>query len=243
MILTDAQDAQGHGMYDYWKGISSSEIVERDDGYIEASGYRSIYFAEYTDWWLCEKEAISYAQKRVLDIGCGAGRVLLYLKRQGIDALGIDNSPMAIKTCRERGLENAQLVPITKVNKALGAFDTIIMYGNNFGLFSNYRRARTLLRRFHRMTTADGRIIAETLDPYQTNLPEHLEYHRRNKERGRMGGQVRIRVRYRKYKTPYFDYLFVSRDEMRDLLAGTGWDVKRFIDCEGPVYLAIIEKE
>jgi hypothetical protein len=54
---------------------------------------------------------------------------------------------------------------------------------------------------------------------------------------------VRLRVRYRKYRTPWFDYLFVSRDEMRDVIEGTGWKISRFFDSEGALYVAILEKE
>ena len=30
---------------------------------------------------------------------------------------------------------------------------------------------------------------------------------------------------------------------MEEILRGTGWGVKRFIDLAGPTYIAIIEKE
>ncbi len=48
-----------------------------------------------------------------------------------------------------------------------------------------------------------------------------------------MGGQVRIRVRYEKYVTPWFDYLLVSREEMSDILKGTGWKIERFLPPPG----------
>lgn len=57
-----------------------------------------------------------------------------------------------------------------------------------------------------------------------------------------MPGQVRIRVRYRKYATPWFDHLFVSQDEMAALLTGTGWVVRQFVDSDAASYIAIIEK-
>jgi hypothetical protein len=116
------------------------------------------------------------------------------------------------------------------------------MLGNNFGLFANFRRARWLLKRFQGITSSKARIIAESMDPYQTDDPVHLEYHKFNRKRGRMAGQARLRIRYKKHATPWFDYLLVSKDEMKSILKGTGWQVKRFIDTEGPVYTAIIEK-
>ena len=42
--------------------------------------------------------------------------------------------------------------------------------------------------------------------------------------------------------TPWFDYLFVSPDEMKHILTGTGWKVTRFIEGGRPSYVAVIEK-
>ena len=58
-----------------------------------------------------------------------------------------------------------------------------------------------LLRKFHKIATEKGRIIAETRDSYKMDDPEHISYHEWSRER-RLPGQVRIRIRYRKYVTP-----------------------------------------
>ena len=59
-----------------------------------------------------------------------------------------------------------------------------------------------------------------------------------------MPGQVRFRIRYRTYATPRFDYLLVSRPEMKRILQGTGWKIRNFIDSKAsPAYIAIIEKK
>lgn len=134
------------------------------------------------------------------------------------------------------------MLPITRVTSQLGTFDTILMLGNNFGLFGNLKRARWLLGRFRNLTSQDGRVVAETIDPYDTEVPEHLDYHRKNKKRGRMAGQTKLRIRYRRYVTPWFEYLFVSRDEMKAILEGSGWEVARFVDSEGSSFIAVIDK-
>ncbi len=102
------------------------------------------------------------------------------------------------------------------------------MYGGNFGLVGSRRGAGRLLRQLHAVTSGPRRILAETLDPYATDDEVHLAYHARNRARDRMSGQVRIRVRHRSFATPWLDYLFVSRDEMRTLVDDTGWRVARF---------------
>lgn len=71
-----------------------------------------------------------------------------------------------------------------------------------------------------------GAIIASTgLDPYQTTIPELLAYHEANRAAGSVGGQIRFRARHRRLAEPWFDYLLCSLDELRGLLAGTGWEL------------------
>ena len=178
----------------------------------------------------------------MLDVGCGAGRVALYLQEEGHEVVGIDNSPLAVEVCRQRGVADARLMSITETGKELGRFDAVIMFGNNFGLFGTPERARWLLRRWKAMTTPQAQIIAETRDPAQTSNADHLAYHERNRQRGRLPGQVRIRVRFRRAVGNWFDYLFVSPKEMEEIVAGTGWRLARTIDSPGPGYVAILEK-
>ena len=243
--LKPEEDAFGQEMWAFYKGDRTSEIVERDDGYFDASpkGPKA-YFSEYEDWSQVERSAIEFVKGRVLDIGCGAGRHSLYLQKKGFDVLGIDNSPLAIKVWKLRGLKNAEVMAIEDVDFRPDSFDTIIMMGINFGLFGSFKKARRLLKKFHKMTSRNGLLIASTRDAYKTENPDHLEYHRLNKERGRMGGQLRIRVRFRKYVGRWFDYLIVSKKEMKKILKGTGWEIKKFIDSDEDtsIYIAIIEQ-
>lgn len=235
-------DAYGQLIHDFYCGKRPQEIIERDDGLIDTSSGPAAYFAEYQDWGQDLQQAVDLARGRVLDIGCGAGRHALYLQGKGLDVVGIDVSPLAIKTCRERGLRDARVLSITQVSSRLGEFDTIIMMGSNFGLFGNMTRAKWLLRRFRAVTSGNARIIAESADPHATKNPSHLAYHRRNRDRGRLPGQLRIRVRYQTYIGRWFDYLKVSREEMRNVVEGTGWRVTRFIPETGTVYVGVIEK-
>ena len=243
-MLTDSQDAYGHLLSDYHNGRENVEIVEREDGLIDVShlGPRN-YFAEYEDWAEHQRLAVEHATGHALDIGCGAGRHSLYLQEQGLEVLGMDISPLAIQTCQHRGVKNTVVASVTQLSSKIGIFDTILMMGHNFGLTGSYKRAKWLLRRFAAMTTDTAKIIAETMDPYQTTEPSHLAYHQFNRDRGRMSGQLRLRIRYKQYTTPWFDYLFVSKTEIEDILDGTAWRVKHYIDAATtPTYIAIIMK-
>ncbi len=241
--LKPEEDVFGQEMWAYYNGERASEIVERDDGYFDASrNGPEMYFSEFKDWHLVEQKAMEFVKGRVLDIGCGVGRHSLYLQRKGFDVFGIDSSPLAIQICRLRGLKKTKVMSIEDLNFKPNSFDTIIMMGNNFGLFGGFKKARSLLKKFHKMTSMNGLIIASTRDPYKTDNPDHLEYHIQNGERGRMSGQLRIRIRFRKCVGKWFDYLMVSKKEMEEILKGKGWKIKKFIDSDNAEYMAIIEK-
>ena len=240
-------DAFGQQIYDQHRGLLPDdfrEVGERDDGNIQVYDHPRWYFAPFDDWYPHLQKAMNYVRGRTLDVGCGAGRVSIHLQRNGIEVVGIDHSPLAVQVCRERGVKEVSLLPVSRVSAGkLGLFDVIVMAGNNFGLFGSPDRARRLLRRFHRMTTDHGRILAETTDPYATDDPVNLAYLARNRVLGRMSGQFRHRERYRNLKSSWFDWLFVSRDEMREIVDGTGWVIRKFIEPEGDQYVAVIEKD
>lgn len=238
----DIPDAYGHLMYDVYTGKDAKEVVERDDGYIDSAGGGKDYLREFDEWPEIQREAMKFARGRVLDIGCGAGRHSLYLQERGFEVYGIDSSALVINVCRKRGLKNARLMPVNRLSREYGLFDTVLMLGNNLGLLENRKRAKIHLRRLHGITTERGRIIGESRDPYKTDMPEHLEYHELNRNRGRMPGQLRIRMRYKKYKTPWFNYLLMSKEELEDILENTGWAVNEYIEGESGMYIAIIDK-
>ena len=237
-------DAYGHELWAYMTEGHSVEIVERDDGLVATNDGPRRYFADFAAWASRERRAMRFATgSRALDVGCGAGRVSLYLQRKGLKAVAIDRSPLAIRLCRKRGVNDARVLPIEQIARfPAGSFDTVVMFGNNIGLLGNYEKARRLLRQLYRLTTANAVILGESLNPYETRLPAHLRYRRRNRQRGRMGGQIRIRIRFQDIKGPWFDYLLVSPTELKGILAGTGWRLQTILRDGGPLYVAVIGK-
>ena len=239
-------DAFGQQLYDQHCGLISPnyrEVGERDDGYIRVYDHPRWYFTTFDEWEPHLQKAMEYVQGRTLDIGCGAGRVTLYLQQRGLGVVGNDSSPLAIQICNERGIQDARLLSVAQISvKKLGIFDSVVLTGNNFGLFGNPVRAKRLLRRLGKMTTDNARIIAETTDPYTTDDPVDLSYQERNRAEGRMSGQYRHRERYLNLKGAWFDWLFVSRDEMRSIVDDTGWTINKFVEPEGSQYAAVLGK-
>ena len=241
--MKEREDAYGRLILDYLERGEGIEVVERDDAYLDASRFGpAAYFAPFRRWPKAERKAIRLARGRVLDVGCGAGRVALHLQERGHEVVGIDLSPLAVEVSRRRGVHDARELSVTRIDRSLGSFDTIVMFGNNFGLVGGARRAPWLLRRFRSITNDGARILAESVDPHKTDKPGHLEYHARNRARGRMAGQLRIRLRYQLYRTPWFDYLLASPAEMAELAESGGWKLADVIDEGEVVYVGVLER-
>ena len=246
MMLLTTQDAFGAMVQAYYDNPAADvdELVERDDGLLDFTGGPAAYFAPFESWSQVEQEAMAHVRGRVLDVGCGPGRVALYLQEQGHEVVGVDNSPGAIRVARQRGVRHVRELDVTQITLArLGQFDTVVMLGNNLGLLGQPVQARMILRRLAAMTGPAGRIVAQTRDIYQTDEAVHLTYQQRNRETGRPAGLIRVRVRYRHFIGPWLDYLMVAPDELAELIQGTGWMISALLtEPDSAVYVAVLER-
>jgi len=139
-------------------------------------------------------------------------------------------------------VKTARVLSINEIQSLRTPFGTIVLYGNNFGLFGGFNKARRLLAAMRGITTPDALIIAAAADPYTTRDPVHLAYHKKNRDRGRMAGQIRLRIRYRQFRGYWFDYLFASQDEVRSIVETTGWAVSDMVESEGPGFVTVLQK-
>ncbi|MEU4243801.1 class I SAM-dependent methyltransferase [Actinoplanes sp. NPDC026619] len=217
------------------------EVIERDDGLINGAP-ADHYLGGPKEWQPHDHRAIKLCRGQVLDIGTGAGRVAIELQRRGIAVTGLDTSPGAIEIARRRGLRDTVVTTIDAY--AAGAttrYDTFLLLGNNLGLFESRERAPVLLDALARLANPGARIVAQGTDPYGTTDPVHVAYHRRNRDSGRIGGQLRLRLRYRLLATEWFDYLNCSPAELEELVKGSRWQVVSIDDRDRPYYLAVLE--
>jgi SAM-dependent methyltransferase len=241
--VREREDAFGHTVLDHLEGRRAHEVIERSDGYIDVSGGPRAYFEPFRRWAPVERKAMRYVRGRVLDVGVGAGRVALHLQERGHEVVGIDNSPLAVEVARRRGVKDVRLVPFAEIGAELGVFDTVVMMCNNFGLFGSAAGAKRMLRRLNGLTNLDARIVAASRDPYGTDNPDHLDYHEQNRKRGRMSGQLRLRLRHGLHCGRWFDYLLVAPDEMRALAHTGGWEVERVIEvADDDYYVGVLRK-
>jgi SAM-dependent methyltransferase len=240
--LRAEEDAFGRLLLDHHAGGAGDPLLEFDDGSTGPALGPEWFFAELEQWPNAERAVFGHVHGRVLDVGAGAGRHSLEAQRHGSKVVAIDVSPGAVEVCRRRGVEDVRLLPLAAVDDSLGIFDTVLMMCGNFGLVGNAEVAAVILRRLHAMTTAQGRIVLDSVDPYVDADADEIAHQARNRARGRMPGQVTMRLRYGERVTPWYDLLNVSAAELAQLVTGTGWRVAHVVEGEPPDFYAILEK-
>jgi hypothetical protein len=169
----------------------------------------------------------------------------LHLQQRGLDVVGLDSSSLAVQAATIRGVKEVWCTSIGALGSKIGAFDTVVMFGNNFGIFGTPDRAREILTQWAKWMDPAARIFIESTNPYCGGAPGiDRAYYRRNKERGDMPGQARFRYHYGHSVGSWFPWLFVSRREMREILRGTGWhQVCVLGERSSEPYVVILEKD
>ncbi|HEY4853509.1 MAG TPA: class I SAM-dependent methyltransferase [Streptosporangiaceae bacterium] len=235
MLLAELAIMQAGG------GRSVTEIVERDDGFIRAAS-AARYFAHPDEWAPFERRTLDLAAGRVIDIGCGAGRFALALQERGIAVTALDISPGAVEVSRRRGVRDVVLASAQEGAVGRGAYDTLLLMGENLGLIGGRGRAAAFLAGLAAAATPTARIIGHGADPHQTRDPVHVRYRERNHGADAMDGQMTIRVRYRDLATAWFPYLLCSPSELAGLVAGTQWELTDVEHVDQVNYLAILTR-
>jgi SAM-dependent methyltransferase len=212
------------------------EVIEREDGHINAADAVR-YFTPVDELAELDRVAIAMARGRVLDVGTGAGRHALALLQQGKDVVGLDPSRGAVEVARERGVA-AEPGSIAHPPEGIGAFDTLLLLGNNLGLLQGEQEAPAVLRHLASLARPGALVIGTGMDPASSD-PDHTAYQDHNRARGRLPGQVRIRVRSGAWATDWFDYLLASPEELDRIVHPSPWRLET-VQKQGRTYLAVL---
>jgi SAM-dependent methyltransferase len=229
-------------MLDYLDGTyDGSFCYVRDDGHASPLDIAT-RFSDYPDFTAAERDACALADGRVLDVGCGSGKHLEYLRARGLHCSGIDNSATVMRVLRRQGIGNALRMDAFRLGFAADSFDSVTLFANGLSMGGSVPGMRALLAEFSRVTSAAGRVVVTNLDVRQSLRPADHRYHQANLAAGRLPGQLTLRSRYRGVTGEPFPWLFVSPVELRDLLAGAGWRIADVLEYPGGTYCALLVK-
>ena len=102
------------------------------------------------------KHTKSNEELRILDAGCGTGRMMELLDQFGI-VEGIDYWEEAISLCKERGLKNLQIRDLNTWEPPAETYDVII--SNDVIYISTIEDDMAVVGKFHRALKKDGILI------------------------------------------------------------------------------------
>jgi len=230
-------DPIGQAFLDAQAGRPEPLVVERDDGFIAVDAIGYLDALDERDLW-----AVGQLAGRVVDVGAGAGRAAHLLQERGQQVTALDTSPGAVRACRQRGIGDVYLgSPRQAAADGMAAgFDSALLLGNNIGLLASREAAGPFLADVGALLRPGGVIVGTASDPYQTGNRAHLDYHERNRERGRLPGHATIRVRYQRLATGWFDWLIPSPGELEELARPVGWQITDLRRGPGPQYAVVL---
>lgn len=236
--------AFGESLREYWNGNTEAKhTIERDDGYKEDIPVEYL-FKTYQEWTKEEVRSLKHIppNSTILDVGCGVGRIATYLQTQGHKVVGLDSCSKAIEIAKARGLQFTFLGNVCKLKKppVFEIFSVILMMGNNFGLCGDLPNTKKLLMQLNSFLSKNGLLIFSCRDPLDTDNPLHLVYHKKNRERNRPPGLIRLRIVYKEIVDDWWDLLFVEPSTANKILESSGFKkIALYQDRSSSIYYVV----
>ena len=123
--------------------------------------YQEMYSQEEYYWWHLAKRRLvkAFLPRRtglkIIDTGCGTGKLLEELKRDGQEAWGIDSNPAAVKFCKQRGLKHVYQENFPQITKITDKFNVVLCLDVLEHIGDDIKALRTIKR----LLAKDGRAL------------------------------------------------------------------------------------
>jgi len=207
-------------------------LTYRDGGDVRDGNVAEFYFSSPESWEPATIDALERLVdcEPVLDVGCGAGKHLLWWGERGVEAVGVDVSPNAVRTARERGVGDVLVGDMFGLPVATDAVGAVHAVGTQVGLGRSLAGVRELLGEFARVTDDAGVAVVDNYDP--TRLDEEFLGYRSDPREGIAHRCFHLEFereaddgeRYREVGRT-LQFLLCSPDRLREATTETPWRV------------------
>jgi SAM-dependent methyltransferase len=172
-----------------------SEYFKIEDRHWWFVGRRNIFLSTL-DKYL--PKTLDGRERRILDMGCGTGTMLMYLSRYG-HAQGIDVDEGAVQFCHERGVEDVQQVTDMPLPFEGGTFDLVTA----FDVLEHIEDDRGTLRELHRVMRPGGMLmISVPAYRFLWGAQDEISHHKRRY----IAPEIRERMREAGFKVGRLSY-------------------------------------
>lgn len=150
----------------------------------------------------------SHSQRKkikILDLGCGWGNNLKFLKNENFNVYGIDGSPTAIEHCKSI-TKHVEVGELEKLPYKSNYFDMVI--DRNSIQCNNIGKIRKIIKEIYRVLKKDGLFYSIILR--KTNHPEkfHAEYLKEKQDNFEKIDIYQLFKNFRKIKLDYINESF-----------------------------------
>jgi len=167
-----------------------------------------------------DQEMLDRAPGAVLDAGCGPGRLVIELARQGRESAGLDTSRVAVRLARSAGA-TALCRSIFDPAPGEGSWDTVLLADGNVGIGGD---PAALLARCRELIGPTGRVLVE-LDPPGTGLRS-----------------TRVRLEHGAQRGSWFDWAHVAVDAIEEPAADAGLSVDETWERSGRSFASLVRR-
>jgi SAM-dependent methyltransferase len=167
-----------------------------------------------------DQEMLDRAPGAVLDAGCGPGRLVIELARQGREAAGVDTSRVAVRLARSAGA-TALCQSIFDPVPGEGSWDSVLLADGNVGIGGD---PAALLARCRDLIAPGGQVLVE-LDPPGTGLRAN-----------------RVRLEHGAQRGSWFDWAHVGLDAVGEPAAQAGLCVTETWERSGRSFATLVRQ-
>ncbi len=227
------KDIFGKALLDYQSGNYTEDIITSTS--ISGDDILPIpyLFRSYNEMPKLEQKALDLSLGTILDVGCGAGSHSLYLQEKGLKVKAIDISKGAIKVCKKRGVQNAEVKNILDENST---FDTLLLLMNGTGVFEDLENVPRYLKHLKSLLNPKGQILIDSSDikyMYQDDdggywIDTNANYY----------GELEYYLSYKNENETPFKMLYLDFDTLKSACETVGLQCELVLEGEHFDYLA-----
>ena len=232
------KDPLGDALIEYLKLAKDNNIIVHSDISEDDIIPVSYLFREFDQMPEIEKIALSLCKGKTLDVGAGAGPHALWLQKNGINTTAIDTSQGAIKTMRERGINDAENIDIKELNDR--KYDTILLLMNGIGIAGKLIFLSKFLNHLNSLLNENGQVLIESTDiKYMFMEDDGSMWLDANKK---YYGEVKYQMQYNDTKGKTFDWLFIDFNTLSNFAKKNGFKSELIVEGKNHEYLAKLIK-
>jgi len=230
------KDLFGKAILDYQNGKYSEDLITWSSVSGEDILPLPYLFRDYKEMPEIEKKALDLAYGKVLDIGCGSGSHSLYLQKKGLDVKAVDISEGAIKTCKLRGIKNAEHIDVLNIKDE--KYDTILALMNGAGMSGKLEKLSGFLSHLKSLLKPGGQILTDSSD-ISYMFEEEDFYLEKSSD---YYGEVIFKVSYKDKTDAPFNWMYVDFNTLKNHARIAGLSCELILEGEHYDYLAKLSK-